>query len=1081
MSNIAPMDAEAASLSSETVKNAVQHPPRCTPDTVILLRRLLSTSGKQSDGKYKSNKAESRPPSSKSTRSAKTRGPAKTPVYRGSTSDDDTPCLSKHAKLALATDVFNIASKSISGCIERPEPLGSRTVSTPKKKTKDGCRPAQKSPLQPTSPNRKIVRSPAKVKGTEECSRNQDTAASRVTSVADCARVSLSCLRVLRNEENDHSSLNIQLEQGLCVLAGKFIAAGLSDMAAEELRKLKGRIVDVSGKGGNKRTQEKEHVSQGSESLEELIRIELVPSSVDLLQLVMSFQYRVLSLISAERQPSTTVNRLPRALAVSNPFSPCNLILAAHTQGVIDGDKAAKQLQTLSRTILSLGTDASSSADSKPTSVKTRIKPVVTLSLQLLSLEIRCIHWRISGHRCNYEKELWVPLAQYFVAFARRSSTVRAADYDYLKEAFLQLQSTISANGHDSANTSLDSSLSTTFRTVAQLSHNAGRLEDAIKHCEMAVERLPPERHLQLALCRCKSANLFIESLPKKPLSRAASAIDEAAATLSAPLRGAESDIEELLIESARLKKAAMGTMGTLANAIPENSTERDGATAFRVSTSNYLISFVRLLNRYIVPSSSQSTDADRAPTSDRSQKFRNIVPAAVDSCISMGKLAISTGQPSWTAVEPVLSDCLSLLISLQDGEDAHAEPEMPNCKSNFVRLSNLYWSLYISEKEKGKAPEQLVQAVERSVIILQKLSSTEQSSGLMAIKLEKLAGLFSDIGQYSKANSTRAKSIRAHLDAGVLDSVESEFSKKHPFQVWRDPQRPVFSLGRVLHAYVRSRLKDSSKGAGAIYDNEAIHQEQRTILLEHQLTIMTGAPIAASELTLHVSSVVTRLLPLYPLDKFPIRRMRVILQVLRFMLENHNDMEDSFRETMVVEARKCLLCPAELFADSDLSHFREYTVSALRLALGFAAGDLTTETLNQVVESWVSMLQSCEGRESLEAKVDDVSAWMSQARAIVDYLDAQGLCKLKLRSLAVIRRALEYQTEHDFTMMVSCLSQTGLQYCRLGYSEQAHAFLSRAGALIKQNQHEFFPLARLTWLLAYAEHLLAVEKVDNS
>lgn len=1054
-----------------SVKEAVQHPSKCSHDTVLLLRRLLSASDTQHDnGQNKSStsgrRPASRPPSRKTTRTTRARTATKVPVYQTSTPACDAS-LSKHDKLVLATDVFNTASKSLSDYIKVQAPLSMRKTTEPKRRVEDARKTTPKKPLQPTSPNRAIARSPVKGKnpGDQKAAPN---ARSDVSSVADCARLALSSLRALRPDENNSGGLNLQLEQGLCVLVGKMLAVGLEEMAVKELRKLKRRIRLEDCDGGSKGVEDESCSGQSNEPLEELMVFESIPSTGRLLPLFISFQTHVLKVIASEQRAST-VNQLPDALLTSHPSSPSNTIMTALTQGVITEDKATQHLQSLAHTILSLANTLSGLADIKSSASKPRIKPTMPLRLQLLALEIRSMVWKISGHKCDRAKELWDPLVRYFTAFARRSLTVRESEYDCLKEAFETFELSVESNGYHLTTTdsSGSSSLSTMFRTLAQLAHGAGRREDASRYCERAVKSLSSGQYLQSALCRCKAALLSIELLPKKSISRATAAIDEAATSLTAPLRGCQSDMEELLVESARLKKAAMGVLSTLGSV----SSSEKRIVMFRLSTSSYLINFVRLLNRYLSPSGS----SDSTVPTERLEKFRNISSAAVDSGLSIGKVAIATEQPPWVEIEPLLSDCLRLLIGLQREGDDQYEPDMPGSRSGFVKLSNLYWSLYVSEKEKAKETAVLVRILERSVSVLQKTSTADQSSGLLAIKWEKLANLYSDCGQSSKSESAFIRAIRSHLDAGALDNVTQ---LAYPSQIWRDSKSASFALGRVLNSFMRARLRHGRHGADVYYDNKELNLEQRAALLERQMMILIDPSFPNLDEVSCLPPIVRTLLSLYPLELYPIHRMRAILQIIRFLFDGRSRVDESFRETIAEEAKNCLTYEAVSPTDCGLSQLRDYAASSLRLALGFFIGHLPVDTLNQVIGSWIQLLQNYGRWQELEAVVDEISTWKSQIRSLVDYLESCGLWKQNIHVLSVLRQILEVQPEQDYAMMVTCLSKLGLQYCRLGYAELAQASLARAEAVV--SQQDVPPLETLAWHLAYAEHLLTMEKVDK-
>ena len=1045
----------------ESVKKAVQQPSKCSQDTVLLLRRLLTASDiQQSDEWNKSASTGNR----RTTRAIRARTNTKVPVYQTPTSDNES-VLSKHQKLVLATDVFNAASKSLSELIKTQAPLSTLKTAENKRRIGDTRITTPKKPLQPASPNRSVTRSPVKSKplGAQKATQS---AGSGVSSVADCARLALSSLRTLKRDETSGGSLNLQLEQGLCVLVGKMLSAGLDDMAVKELRRLKRRLLVEGGGNALKGIKDEEYADQTNEPLEELMLFESNFLTGQLLTLFISFQAHVLRIIASERKTST-LNKLPDTLSTSNPSSPSSTIMMAYKEEILSKDKAIQHLQSLVHTILSLASTACNPADSSNSSgSKVRVKSTVPLRLQLLALEIRSMVWTLLGHRCDQVKDLWDPLNRYFTAFARRSLTLRESDYESINEGFHCFQKSIELNGYslDPESSGDASSLSTVFRTLAQLAHNAGKLEDSNNYYQLAVKYLPSDQHLQLALCRCKAAIVSIELLSKKSLSRASSAIDEAAEVLAAPLRGCQSDMEELLVESARLKKAAMGALTALENITSANESPERREVVFRLATSRYLVNFVRLLNRYLAPSLAQ--DGESTAATERLEKFRNIASAAVDSGVSMGKMAISTRIPPWADIEPLLSDCLRLLLALREEGSGLSEPAMPGIRSGFVKLSNLYWSLYISEKEKAKETADLVRIIERSVSVLQKSSPADQSSGLIAVKWEKLAGLYSECGQRVKSESAYARAIRAHVDVGALENITQS---THPFRFWSNPKSAGYALGRVLNAFMRTRLKNGRRGIDLFFDSKDLAQKQRAVLLERQMTTIMEGSFPNSD-TSCLFPLVQSLLALYPLVEYPMDRVRVILQTLRFFLDSRLTIEESFREYVLDEAKLCL-------SAEDVSSV-DYALSCLRLTLGFLVGHLPVSTIDRVIRSWVRLLQNYSRWEELECVVDDISTWKLQIRSFVDYLDSQGLWRQKICALAVLRQVLDIEPDQDYAMTVTCLSKLGLQYCRLGYTEQAHAFLARAETLI--SQHNLPPLEIMTWHLAYAEHLLAMEKTDK-
>ncbi|KLJ07565.1 hypothetical protein EMPG_16955 [Blastomyces silverae] len=1080
-----------------SVKQAVKSTSTCTNDTTSLLKKLLSANSAASthyhDEQPKNVKSTRRPKGSTVRKVPKPSQSKTAAKYAPSQTLDgtDNGLLSQREKLVLATDVFNSASKALSDYMKLSsnnhtsrESVKSR-VDTPQKML------APRRPLQPVSPNSTAC-SPVKTKSMDMTSPKKNIQSCGVVEVADCARLALSCLRDLKSPQvAEARQFNSQLEQGFCVLIGKLLAVGLNEPAINELRKLKrrlrGYILNETPERNLERVKKPANARQrdepSKETLADLIQIDNVPTDDQLLNLVISFQAHALKAITTEKKVPI-VNKLSDLLLLSNPTSPASIILTAWNKGVLADNKAAQQLQSLSYTVLSLASPSPNAEDGKSSSAKSHPKYMATLNLQLLALEIRCIWWKVCGHKCNMEKELWHPLARYLTTFARRCTVITKGDFESVKQAFRRLESTVMAQGYTFLpSTGQVGSVSMVMKVLGQLAQSADCKLDALKFFDDCISCLSPDQPLLLGICHCKIALLRLETLRIPKIGRAsktASAVSEALKCLAAPLRGNQSDLEELVIESAKLKKAAMAFLNTLGDAVLDENEGPAGYGPLALYIIDYLNNFVRFLTRYLgqaAPANVNSDDNVNCLFHQRLLKCKNIVLAAVDSVVAVGKISVVANQPAWADIQPLLSDCFTLLKHLSCVESIENETNSTSSISaSFVKLSNLYWSRYVKQKELGVSSSDLIPLLERSTSLL-RTCQPENTAGFVAIKYERLATLYSDVSQFQKSKGAYRSAIQAHIGGGILKCATRNAATQPLSYILKDPS---FPLGRVLSSYARFYWKHGYDPSEAVFDDENLEPEERGILLECQAmalleTSSSGEPDSKIS---PLSFLVSALLEQYPQKIYPIRRLRVVLHAIRLSLHVPNYLGSELLEKILVEANLFLSGELDMGKDSGLFQFQESMLASLRLTLGFLKGPLPNESLREIIYSFSAIARSCPTWESVLAKVDGPEALIAQLKVLINYVEVLGSWKLRILALSALRHLLEVQEPKDFSEIVSCVSHLGLQYSRLGYLDMAGSMFGRGEDLLRNNVS---PIVLVSWNIGLAEYLTDIGNIDQA
>ncbi|KAL3445269.1 Separin [Aspergillus insuetus] len=988
------------------------------------------------------------------TKTARSRTNTKTAVQDPSLADGAR--LSAQEKLVLATEVFNMTLKTLSDAVKIGTAPSTRE-STPVKRTTKSARS-------------KTVQ--AVDKGISE-------ADSGVSAVAECARLSLSCLRTLKTEQGGQGdgTPNLQLEQGACVLAGRLLALGLNDLAYKELRGLKRRIqqhIDGLSTSRKKTGKDAREEEEQKERMSDLLSFSNLMSARSLLSLLVSFQSNALRLVAAEKRPAT-VQKLVSALQLADESSPANVILAAIDSGALAKDKGAVQLQLLSTTVLSL----SSSSQTPGNGGKDRLKPSTVLALQLLSLEIRCTSWKVSGHICDEGKEMWDPLSRYLGTFANATKGIEKAEFASIYTTIVRLQAAFAKTQNRSSTLNKNNMSVARIATIlGQLAQDAGCFKEAMQLFTESVSPLSTGQCLGLATVRCKIACLHfqgIRSSMKFSPATISDAVSEATTTLSMQLKGSAQDLDELLVEAGRLKKLAMAWFG---ESVSNNHDPQDQTEVFP-RIYEYLNAFVRFLRRYVGRRPADDERADQMTFQKRIDAAQSIILAAVDSTVAVGKLSVMSQRLPWEEIVATLIDCQRLLATIESTDSGVEAGEVTGMA--LVKLSNLFWSRYIKEKEAGKGARELLPLLKQSANLLSGCSSSQRSTGFAPLKFERLAHTYVEGNVISEAEVAFCQSIGEHIASGALEKIIYNTDGLFPHQISQDPKSPAFTLGRVLLAYLKVKLRNKRSDVREIFDDETLPSAQRGHILEWQLGILTEIYSAAYNdyiLRSVFSEVVSRLFDVYT-TQHPIRRLRVVLLGLRFALEQPGSLDASVLQQLVDEGANSMESDKGHGRDSDMANMAIYLRNSVRLTLGLQQGSLTSDELNLIISTWNSILRNASDLKSLFSCVGDVEYYLLQMKAVVDYTEIHGLWKFQLSTLELVLRVTELQGSGAFSEAIIVFSRLALQYTRLGYCNKARALLGRAEDYI--TRPGVSSLARLSYELARAGFLLETGEIQKA
>lgn len=1066
--------------SVESVKLAVRSAATCSNATVLSLQGLFrggSKAAPETESNLTSRRAgrtaSKEPTTTSSSRGKTSRGTkSKTTTTTTTTTalNADGARLSAHERLVLATEVFNTTLKTLSDAVK---------LSSSKRQNEARI---SSTPLQLASPN-SAGRSPKKSRLSKHSQTDIAAVDQGLLAVAECARSALSCLRSLKSEQGgqDDQGLNMQLEQGACVLAGRYLSLGLNDLAYKELRALKRRIqsyldcVDTKKTAGGARKKDAQEEEAAKERMSDLLTFTNIANARPSLGLLVTFQSNALRLIVSEKRPATT-QKVCSSLLLSDPSSPATVIMTAVESGCLTKDKAALQLQLLSNTVLSLAS-ASQQTDDSTITAKDRLKPITSLTLQLLSLEMRSMGWKLSGHICDEGKELWDPLSRYLASFAHHNKGIEKSEFAVLYKTIVRLQSAIARPERKTSNVRDVHAVARIATILGQLAQDADCVQEALKLFTEAVIPLSDGQCLSLATVRCKIASLHFRRIKssKSSYTDIANAVSEASAALSLQLKGSANDLDELLVEAAKLKKISMAWLG---DAVTKDKGKSVDAGDISNRIREYLYGFLRFLRRYVGRQPSEDSDQKEHETFEkRVSACRNIILAGIDSAVAMGKLSVMSQSPPWDDMLSILVDCQRLLMTI----GFVAKSDDSDCGMGLVKLSNLFWSRYIKEKECGKDYRVLVPLLKHSTSLLSGCSSSQRNTGFAALKFERLAHLYMDGNMGAESDKAFCQSITEHIEAGALDQIAADAAGNYPHRTSQDPKSSGFMLGRAISGYMRMKLRNKTSESQGVFDDKNLGLEQRGLILEWQMGVLTELHAHAYSdevFRCTFSSVVSKLLDTYSCSSYPIRRMRAMLCAMRFLLERPSSLEPELLEKIVDECTD-FSDNGSVGNDYKLAAYATHIRNALHLTVRLHQGSLQPFELNQIIASWSSMVADCGDWKSLESCVVDVGYWILQLKAVVDYTEIHGLWKVQLSALELVLRVTELQETGDFSEAIIVLSRLVLQYCRLGHCKKASGLLARADQCLRND--EVSCLAALSYKLARGEYLLETGEIEKA
>ncbi|THX19475.1 hypothetical protein D6D12_10694 [Aureobasidium pullulans] len=957
---------------ADLVRKAIATPSSCAPTTSTTLQALL---------------APAQDPTAKPTKTAAkttTRRPAPTRTTRTKTAPnaapDATTTLTVLERYKLATEVVNVSLKVLT----------------------DATKTSPSSPSLSPKPKK--------------------TALSGLTSVAECARIAFAHLRSARSATDE----SLQLEKGMLALSSKLVALGMDTLAMKELRMLKACLHKRSEGANLASTSEKE-------TLATLLSLECRTVHVDVMSLAISYHLTVLRLIANSGPPATIEASLPHLL-LDNDISPASLILRCAEQ-TKDRTKAATQLDTVSRLILSMCPSPSASMDHDAQSFKTCASPHTVFQLQSTALLIQKKWWPLAGHKADLSKELHEPLVRFLDAYRRRVGNEGLHAYNEAVNAVAALVDL------DQKKASVTNALPIAlYRSLSALAESFGMQDEALRYTESM--SLAPDsttnsssmllfRIRSLALGLHRDAHLDPISM-RNQLKFCSSAVkDDRPTTLS---------MDDLLVELTKLRKITIKLL----------TPDLDRQTTTEIDQQLSTLCEIACLCTTILLWCVKGTDSK-----ERADVTSKLVSPFVSSSIYACKSLVS----SHDHIEVILDNlevCTQLIDLQSDSEAEHL----------VVNISNLLWRCFQLLNTASEEPSVLaIRCLQASVDVLRNRSPVYQEAGFLAAKLEKL-------GSVSKSCSTFAESIRVRLQSGVLRDLNQEANQK-PLSIILQTHSKAQLLKRHLHEYHTIAAKDSENIS--FFDDESMDRLERAALLEIQLALFEEdlfKPSHRRRITTDLQQLCNRILEIYDANAYPLRQARVCARVLRYS----NEFPGLIGEKTKKIAMTSQIVDGSLGQDHGLEPYAVYLRTSLSLTQAFQAKEASVEDITKWTKALSLLSESTADWKSVVARVDDVDILVSELQFAATFLGMKGKDGSRLEALQALSHIHHLRPTPERPSILHTSSQLALQYLRLGYSTEACRIIDSEDSL--SSVPDVPVLARLEWHLAKTETLTALGRI---
>ncbi|KAI1759399.1 peptidase family C50-domain-containing protein [Hypoxylon sp. FL1150] len=1035
------MDSIAA--RADAVREAVASVSTCTPITSASLKELLQVN----DISHDTSK-----PTSKARSNRTTRAPSRAKVLpEAQRTKDEGGAWTAKEKAVLATQIINASLKALGEAAKTlSAPIPDAREPPKNEQAKPAARkPLRRSissptePLQPRSLNR-ISSYPVAPKTPRPTSSGGSSTGCLAT--IECARTAFSALCSLQASKS-LTLPELQLENGMSSFVTKLIGLNHFEQAARELRVLKGRLERMNNEQSDKPATARARAESSTvlRKVSELLDFPNITASGPLLGLVISTQLQALRIILGLKKPSHLESILP-FLRESRPSSPMNLLLMSLKDEHPDQAKCAKQLENLSQILFSLPPSIAAKDDDFAKEPMLSPSPEVAIEIQALGFAIRLQSWSVSGHRGDVNKDILFPLSKCMAAFARRSSPDK---FPTASSCFSLVWRRVEKLGLRPKE-SLQSPLATIYQVLATTSRESENFNESKKWLAKLKFMTNPNED-SVARCCSITAQLLALSL-KQSHQFDENLLTEVMDGIKGSFSGTTTEVDELLASVCLLRKSVM-------NLIAE---KQGGTPSISSATRGLFEAFIFQLPRFALrwlgkPPGSVNATKECLRFEQRRGLLSTYLPHMLDSALMVAKFLLDDNRLAWDVMDSTLQDSLSVLENMGDlaGLGINANPSA----SYYVKISHFYYQQHVVLRQSASKATEVtsLKALRKSIDSVKSRSEAEQARAQLLVKWERFAELCRATGRLDDALDA-LRSIRDHLvRQGLVSTVTASLSTKPWWAAWQQNpdiellSRTVCNLAKLdrKHNDWTWLLDGPDKATALEHDLYAIISKDNKYRYESDLS----------------SPTVSALLEAYSIDRYPIRKLRTLLQLLAINMDARDGLAD-----LRTQAEAALDGVAEdaLAEDAGLIRYIPHLRALAACMFGLVDSDISSSKIKVALSGWKHMISKCQTPGQLSTYIDSPPQLLTNLRSLADFARIKGLESLQTEILELSINLSKLMADCNPEVLIT-------QSIALCLQHLSHGWSSKAKKLLIDNQ-DLVSRPEVTRELAVNFHLSAAE-----
>ncbi|KAK2591172.1 separin protein [Conoideocrella luteorostrata] len=1023
--------------STDAVKTAISSTATCTSATVVTLKELLLV---DEDASALASK-----PASRSTKCTTT-GRSKPAVASKKPSSRDERALGARDRAVLATYVINGTLKALTEAL-KPLPLSTpcktteNTAQSVAKRTLRRSLSAPLSPIQSRTLNRVATSPSVSIPKSKAIAPGHSTGC---LAIVECARAAFACLRSMKSSAHD-PQYDFQVENGMSAFIGKLLSLNLHDQALKEMRILKRRLEPATRADATKpsKSAPSEKSSVATE-IADLLEFRGDISKITL-PIITALQGHVLKLVCATKKPAHIDALLPK-LQDKNPSSPVALLLQLAGGGEKQAQKASRQLATISQTLLSMLPSISVQEDTVASEPRLSPSPLVAFELQSLSFRTQLRWWKLAGHQGSIDDEVLTPFSRCIRALARRYKSDDTLLYGTLAAAYEALMQLIRSNKHEPSASS-KSPLSNIYQLLGSTAHAARQYDGACCWFESLKALLCDKTDSAVVICSV-SARILAAALKKPELDAGIErSIQEVIESLEGSLSGTVSELNELLESLSAVRRSVVGLL--MKELDPKSNNSRPSPQSTTLLLKKFTLQYPRFVRRWMGTSPAKDASAKQILQFDqRKQVIMQSINQTLDATLMVVKCDIQSAAIEWQQMDDVLQHCTGLLDSVYDPLTSPAR--MEQLGNYHVKISTLYFSKFVElRKIKNRSKDlnkQLLQSLSRSIDSVKGRSSADKDKAQLSMKLELFADLCKGAGRSEDAVGTLRSICTSMAEDGVLSDVAVALTTLSPSLAWAGTEK-ASSLSRTLRSIAKL---DKSWNDWTFF----LPESERAAVLEHLMHLSAELSSPGQVLRLHDPSPAA-LLRIYTLEKYPVRRFRVLLHLL---YQNIGEDEEAAAISDSLTQAVAQLQKKDRGEDSYLSQFIPHLQAyhSSMAALVDSEESFPSSVVSDNITTWKAMLDSCQSKADLYNKIDNPEALLEFLQAVNNLANLRGETQLQVTILElsiVLSRAVADFSDLPQDDLILNHNHLAAQYVNMGKYTQASDTLRISEKLLNQNE----------------------------